>query len=514
MGNIPQVTHTDRNAVTLTLHNHLADHHFMGTPVLPAVESMEILAAEALSVDANTPIRQLADVEFKKFLPLDLTRETMEAYAQLDPAGDRRIRAALVTRTRSAKTRITRTKDHACMTFGSAADHSSATPLDIAAAPEGICKTVDADTIYRELVPFGPAYRNIAAPVRLTDDGALALIQCPDLPCTSRTSHLGSPFALDAAFHAACVWGQHQVHVVAFPVAVDRRRILRPTTANGTYYGRILPIQTGPDMLVFDIWLLDPRGRICEVAQGVRMRDVSGGRLKPPPWIRRTAPDDPLAVVKERCLELCVIELDAVAAFAPQCLSEKEKERHLAMGRRRRRSYLGARLALKRLSRKLSDSLRQTPSHAIHTHQADGVRPRCALPANGTTIHCSASHNRRFAVAAAADTPVGVDVETVTGRAARCSRLFMSETERQLLRRTTLDREQAAVRIWSAKEAVAKANSIPLAEAWHRTEITDVESGASRLLVDGRKSGRVVHAVVDDSIFTLFTSTRPDRPDG
>jgi phosphopantetheinyl transferase len=504
MGNIPQVTHTDRNAVTITLHDHLADHHFMGTPVLPAVESMEILAAEALTVDADTPVLHLADAEFNKFLPLDLNRETMEAYVQLDPAGEDRIQATLVTRTQSAKTHITRTKDHACVTFGSTADHSYPTPLDVAAAPEGICKTVESDRIYRELVPFGPAYRNIAAPVRLTDDGALALIQCPDLPCCTDTRHLGSPFALDAAFHAACVWGQHQVHKVAFPVAVDQRLILRPTEANGTYYARIIPIQTGPEVLVFDIWLLDLSGRIYEVARGVRMRDVSGGRLKPPPWIRRTAQDDPLAVLKERCLELCVIELDAVAEFAPCCLSDKEKEKYQPMGRLRRRSYLGARLALKRLSRKLGDGLQQTPPHAIHTHQADGVRPCCALPANGATIYCSASHSRRFAVAAAAEAPVGIDVEPVTGRAARCSRIFMSETERQLLQRTTLDREQAAVRIWSAKEAVAKAENIPLAEAWHRTEITDVESGVSRLLVDGRESGRVLHAAVDDSVFTLF----------
>lgn len=515
MGNIPQVDQTDRNAVTLTLHDHLADHQFMGTPVLPAVESMEILAAEARAIDAGAPILQLADAEFNKFLPLDLNRKTMAAYARLDPSQDGRLHTALVTRTRSAKTRITRTKDHARMTFGpAAADHSYPTPLDVAAAPEGICRTVESDRIYRELVPFGPAYRNITAPLQLSDDGALALIQCPDLPCCSRTSHLGSPFALDAAFHAACVWGQHQVHMVAFPVAVDQRRILRPTTANGTYYGRILPIQTGPDMLVFDIWLLDPSGRICEVAQGVRMRDVSNGRLQPPRWIRRNTPDDPLAVLKAHCLELCVIELDAMAAFAPRCFSDQENERYQPMGRLRQRSYLGARLALKRLSRKLNNDLRQTPSHAIHTHQADGVRPRCAQPADGATIYCSASHSRRFAVAAAAGSPVGIDVETVTDRAVRCSPIFMSETEQQLLHRTTLDREDAAVRIWSAKEAVAKARNIPLAEAWHRTEITAVESGVSRLIVDGRESGGVVHAVVGDTLFTLFASARPNRSNG
>ncbi len=483
----------------------------MGTPVLPAVEAMEILAAEALTIDSIASVHFLADAEFNKFLPLDPSREMMAVQAEMRSAADGHLRATLVTRTRSPKTAITRTKDHAAMTFGRAADDAYPTPLDVAAVPQGVCETVSQDKIYRELVPFGPAYRNITAPVWLSDDGALALIQCPDLPCCSGTNHLGSPFALDAAFHAACVWGQHYAKVVAFPVAVDKRRILRPTEPGGTYYGRVIPVQTGPDLLVFDIWLLDRSGRICEVVQGARMRDVSSGRLQPPPWIRRNAQDDPLAVLKDRCLELCVIELDAVAAFAPRGLSEPENQRFQRMQQRRKRSYLGARMALKRLSRKLSDGMPQTPSHAIHTHAADGARPRCASPANGERLFCSASHNRRFAAAAAAEAPVGIDVETVTERAVRCSPIFMSETEQLLLHRTTLGRPQAAVRIWSAKEAVAKAIKVPLAEAWHRTEITAVKAGVSRLRIDGRQAGEAVHAVAGDTIFTLFVCGRKGR---
>jgi phosphopantetheinyl transferase len=506
MGNIPHLTNTEAVAVTITLHDHLADHHFMGTPVLPAVEAMEILAAEAAAAESITSVELLTDIEFNKFLPLDPRREMMELRAQIHPVAQGRVRATLVTRTRSPKAAITRTKDHAAVTFGPTADDPYAVPLDVAAAPEGVCETVHRDRIYRELVPFGPAYCNIAAPVWLSCDGALARIQCPDLPACSGTRHLGSPFALDAAFHAACVWGQHYARMVAFPVAIDQRRILRPTKPNGTYYGRIVPVQTGPGMLIFDIWLMDRSGNICEVVQGVRMRDVSQGRLQPPRWIEHKAQGDPLALLKQHCRDLCVIELDAVAPFAHGVLTEPENQRFQRMGQRRRRSYLGARVALKRLSRKLSDGMSRTPSHAIHTHAPDGVRPRCVSPADGADLHCSASHNRRFAVAAAADTPVGIDVETVTDRAVRCSPVFMSETERPLLKRTRLGRPATAVRIWSVKEAVAKAKKIPLAEAWHRIQITDVEAGVSRLTIDGGQRCEAVHAVVEDTIFTLFIS--------
>jgi phosphopantetheinyl transferase len=478
----------------------------MGTPVLPAVEAMEILAAEALAADAIASVGLLTDAQFNKFLPLDPDGEMMEVRVELRPAAQARLRATLATRTRSPKAAITRTKDHAAVTFGSAGEDTCPAPLDVAAAPEGVCATVAPDKIYSELVPFGPAYRNITAPVWLSDDGALARIQCPDLPCCSRTNHLGSPFALDAAFHAACVWGQHHRKVVAFPVAVDSRRILRPTEPGGTYYGRIIPVQSGPEELLFDIWLLDRSGTICEVVQGVRMRDVSQGRLQPPRWIERKAQGDPLARLKARCLDLCVIELEAVAPFAHRGLTDVESQRFQRMGQRRRRSYLGARMALKRLSRKLGDGLPQMPSHTLHTHAADGLRPRCVWATNSADLHCSASHNRRFAAAAAADAPVGIDVERVTDRAVRCSSIFMSEVERQLLHRTSLGRAAAAVRIWSVKEAVAKAQKIPLAEAWQRTEITAVEAGLSRLLIDGRRTCEAVHAGVDDTIFTLFIS--------
>jgi phosphopantetheinyl transferase len=508
MGNIPQVNNDKGRPVSIALNDHLADHHFMGAPVLPAVEAMEILAAEALAADAVAAVDGLANAQFEKFLPLDPGRKSMEVRTRLQPAAQGRLRATLVTRTRSPKAAITRTKEHASVTFGPAADDPYPAPLDVAAAPEGICATVDRDAIYRELVPFGPAYRNIAAPVWLSRDGALARIECPDLPACSGTRHLGSPFALDAAFHAACVWGQRYHKMVAFPVALDQRRILKPTSPDSAYYGRVIPMQTGPDELVFDIWLLERSGTLCEVVQGVRMRDVSRGRLQPPPWVERKAPGDPLAALKQHCPDLCVIELDAMAPFARRGLTQQENQRFQPMGQRRKRSYLGARMALKRLSRKLNNGMPHVPSQAIHTHEADGARPRCVSPAGGAGRYCSASHNRRFAVAVAAAAPVGIDVETVSDRAARCSPIFMSENEQRLLKQSSLGRQPTAVRIWSVKEAVAKATKIPLAEVWHRTEITAVEAGLSRLTLDGRQPCEAVHAAVEDAVFTLFIQPR------
>jgi hypothetical protein len=44
-------------------------------------------------------------------------------------------------------------------------------------------------------------------------------------------------------------------------------------------------VQSDSDKLVFDICIYDDDNTLYEIAMGVHMRDVSAGRLKPPPWI-------------------------------------------------------------------------------------------------------------------------------------------------------------------------------------------------------------------------------------
>ena len=93
----------------------------------------------------------------------------------------------------------------------------------------GVGFAVDRGKIYPDLVAFGPFYRNVAG-LHLTPGGAVAEIRTPaDEAGPPPAGLLGSPFALDAAFHVACVWGQRFAGIVAFPVAVDRRRIVAAT---------------------------------------------------------------------------------------------------------------------------------------------------------------------------------------------------------------------------------------------------------------------------------------------
>jgi hypothetical protein len=72
---------------------------------------------------------------------------------------------------------------------------------------------------------------------------------------------------------------------VAFPVGFEERRIVKPTAPGETYFCRILPAAVTGTSLRFDIWIHDMAGGLREEIRGVLMRDVFGGRVKPPDWI-------------------------------------------------------------------------------------------------------------------------------------------------------------------------------------------------------------------------------------
>jgi hypothetical protein len=72
---------------------------------------------------------------------------------------------------------------------------------------------------------------------------------------------------------------------VAFPVGLKERHIFRPTRTGKSYIAVLIPIQKDPKLLIFDIWIYGQNGEVYEGVLGVRMRDVSAGRMQPPPWI-------------------------------------------------------------------------------------------------------------------------------------------------------------------------------------------------------------------------------------
>ena len=276
--------------LTINVYPHFMDHCFAGKAVFPAVEALKVLAGSIN--DSNLPMlnldpRHMTDARFNKFLVLEPGQRTIDALCNIRPINDRQVSLSLATRFSTKNSRMTRIKEHCTATFNAASEPPpNVSPPQLKGCEAPVFKA-SAHSIYRELVPFKPAFHSIQGDVRLSRSEACTTVKAlPDDPTDSFKTVLGSGFPLDGAFHAGCVWSQRFFGIVAFPVGFDKRVIYRSTVENKEYTARVIPRYQTRGTLGFDIWIMDDQENLCETVSGVMMRDVSGGTVKPPVWIR------------------------------------------------------------------------------------------------------------------------------------------------------------------------------------------------------------------------------------
>ncbi|MFC1889562.1 4'-phosphopantetheinyl transferase superfamily protein [Thermodesulfobacteriota bacterium] len=492
------MTRQDQSTVIIPNHRFLQDHRFLGRAVLPAAEALGLLADMAAKSLHEDDVLFSCDAEFKRFLYLPDSINKLEARIEIQPEGEASVRTTLKTITRGKKTAVTRAKDHVTVCFGVPQSIPSL-PMDVACALVGVPFKLSADLLYKELVPFGSSYHNCDGDLYLNPKGVMAKIVAPEHPNLS--SSLGSPFVFDAALHAANAWGQRYLGIVAFPTGYEKRFIFKPTLAGQHYLCHAIPGLKDPNELSFDIWIFHVDGQLCEAIVGQKMRDLSAGRMKPPQWIVAESEDD-FEALRTICADITVVDNQTLAPFAALALTEAEAIRGKKMKPKRLVQFTAARIALKRLARrhlKLGDTLN---ARSIETVSFNLDKPGIVINGERKGVYCSASHTDRFTFAAMDNAPIGVDVEKVTDRALQNKRLFMSDAEKRLVMKSSLGHFEASTRIWTIKEAYAKASDIGLATAWKRVEVTRVGKFESVFLIDDRQS-IAVHSAVNDHIFTL-----------
>jgi hypothetical protein len=67
-------------------------------------------------------------------------------------------------------------------------------------------------------------------------------------------------------------------------VGFETRTVLRPTQPGQTYHCRIAPVEVSFEMIKFDV-LIYNKNELFEAVRGLMMKDVSGGKRKPPSWL-------------------------------------------------------------------------------------------------------------------------------------------------------------------------------------------------------------------------------------
>jgi len=277
---------TVRLPVSIAAFPYLQDHRFEGYAVYPAVEAMQTVARTVKEFRPETDITATTDAAFDKFLFIPPDLKKIDALCSITLLANGDITAVLQTKTRVKKAAFTRIKEHVTVHYPRMKPKATAYRPDSLSFGKKNCLEILPGPIYQELVPFGPSYQNISEKLIIHQDGVIAKLQAPIISgAIEKTGQLGSPFVLDAAFHTACVWGQRYSGVVAFPVGIEKRIIIKPTRPGGAYISAAIPVQTNSDRLVFDICIYDDDNSLYEMALGVHLRDVSAGRLKPPSWI-------------------------------------------------------------------------------------------------------------------------------------------------------------------------------------------------------------------------------------
>ncbi len=259
---------------TLTVQPWFHDHSVGGKIVLPAVETMLLLAAKCVTVHPGIDTRVMENVRFGKFLEIPRNVATVPILVECTADVDSRVQAKLLSHKQLAA--MARIKEHGKIFFPAAArniglpTHTDPAPLT------DTRKFVDSEQLYRDLVPFGRCYHTLQNTLYLSDCQAWGKLQAPDLPFIDPVQNvIGSPFPLDGALHAACVLGQQFVDFPPFPVGFERRIIFRPTQPGGSYLTRVTMASRSSDELVFDLHIFNNNGRLYETVTGIRMRDIS-----------------------------------------------------------------------------------------------------------------------------------------------------------------------------------------------------------------------------------------------
>ena len=269
---------------------HMRDHAFDGRTMFSAAELLHLMAAAVTSRFSDLMNAVQADALFPRFLLLPPEdKKVLPVLLELEAHAGEGVMVRLLHEFQSPSGKFSRLREHVQVRFLNKRTEEFS-PLSFAAAADlpGIPFEIPAERIYEDIVPFGPSYRSIQENLRMSAQGAVALLQ------TGRESFPGQfpgfPLIFDAALQAACIWGQRYQGRVGFPVGFRRRSLWKATQSQVPFLCRVIPVGTDRGGLIFDLWIYDLEGIPYEAVLGLRMADVTGGRIRPPHWIQDSAP--------------------------------------------------------------------------------------------------------------------------------------------------------------------------------------------------------------------------------
>jgi hypothetical protein len=267
-----------RFPVVIPVQPWLVDHHFNGRVIFPAVAALCLLARLTEEHSPGHNVRIMADCRLSRLLEIAPGQREIPGQIELAESADGTIRANLGTSRKLQK--MSRTVIHCEVSFpGKTAFVDQEADL-LQPASNQAAVEIPTTRIYRQMVPFGPAFHSLYGTLVLRENHAWGRLQAPDPPgADADQGPLGNPFPFDGAMHAACVHGQRLVDFVPFPVGFATRTIVRPTRSGECYSCMVHLDELRADELVYRLEIRDSQGLVRETINGLRMRDITGGTV-------------------------------------------------------------------------------------------------------------------------------------------------------------------------------------------------------------------------------------------
>jgi phosphopantetheinyl transferase len=388
----------------------------------------------------------------------------------------------------------------------------------------------------REVMYHGPAFQSVALVERCGDDGVDALLRIPPpsrlFPSGSASRLLLDPVLLDAAGQAVGFWTADRLErgFATFPVGFESLTLHRPPSAveqpvRCHARSRLLD----GDRIRSDLDFVDASGRVALRLVGwedarfdfprsfVRFvlapRDVVLGA----PWPAAAVPVPDGASL--RCTRLDPLPDGVFAgglwpsAVARIVLTPRERDvwRALTGGDRRRRDWLMGRLAAKDAVRTFLAEHRRVAlcPGDIEIVADEHGRPMVDAALGdrfGCRLHLSITHAGGTAAAAVAEgegegegegiVGIGIDIEPLGRRHDGLDRAAFLDEERAFLDALAADRRaEWSLRLWCAKEAVAKALGRGLAGIPSSLPVREVDEARGLVVLSVERGGELARLV-------------------
>jgi len=177
MESIPKVSESLCCPLRIPLPAYLYDHRIMGQPVLPAAQSLCLLA-DAVQEQTGVPGQLSMYAQFERFLNLPEAADHLSVFAEICKEEDGSIIASLLTKVTTKTSGLSRLKKHVQVCF-LPPEHPPLSLPEIEQTASGPIFELDPKVLYEDLVPLGPAFQNCISGPYLTPDGAFAKISAP-----------------------------------------------------------------------------------------------------------------------------------------------------------------------------------------------------------------------------------------------------------------------------------------------------------------------------------------------